>query len=67
MNKIKLNTPLDMHLHIRDGEMMKNVLPFSSSVFSGALIMPNLQPPITSKELLLNTNRFTNNSCKVLW
>ena len=54
MNRIELNTPLDMHLHIRDGEMMQNVLPFSSSVFSGALIMPNLQPPITSKELLLN-------------
>lgn len=51
--KLKLNSPLDMHLHLRDGEMLKNVAKFSSESFSGALVMPNLIPPITSKEALL--------------
>ena len=51
--KIVLNSPLDMHLHLRDGEMLKNVAPLSAKTFSGALIMPNLVPPITTiKDLL---------------
>lgn len=43
-----------MHLHLRDDEILKLVAPLSSSHFSGALIMPNLQPPITTKEALLS-------------
>jgi len=38
--------PLDMHLHLRDGEMLGLVAPLSSYTFSGALIMPNLVPPV---------------------
>jgi len=51
--QIRLYSPLDMHLHLRDGEMLKTVAPLSAKSFSGALIMPNLVPPITSKEALL--------------
>ncbi len=47
---ITLSSPLDMHLHLRDGEMLKTVAPLSSHSFSGALVMPNLVPPITGKE-----------------
>ena len=47
---ITLYSPLDMHLHLRDGEMLKNVAPLSSHSFSGALVMPNLVPPVTGKE-----------------
>ena len=50
---ITLNTPLDMHLHLRDGDMLKTVAPLSSKSFAGAIIMPNLVPPITTKEELL--------------
>lgn len=50
---ITLNSPLDMHLHLRDEEMLKVVAPLSSRDFSGALIMPNLVPPIDTKEALL--------------
>ena len=44
--EITLNAPLDMHLHLRDGDMMKLVAPLSAD-FAGAVIMPNLVPPVT--------------------
>lgn len=51
--EITLQSPLDMHLHLRDGDMLRTVAPLSSHSFAGALIMPNLVPPVTSKETLL--------------
>ena len=48
MNVIKIKKPDDWHLHLRDGETLKAVLPESERHFARALIMPNLTPPITS-------------------
>jgi dihydroorotase len=48
--RITLNDPLDMHLHLRDGDMCKIVSPLSAQSFSGALVMPNLVPPVTTIE-----------------
>lgn len=48
--KLELNSPLDMHLHLRDGDMMKLVAPLSADSFAGAVIMPNLVPPVSSVE-----------------
>ena len=45
--KITLNSPLDMHLHLRDGDMLKLTAPLSAD-FAGAVIMPNLVPPVTT-------------------
>lgn len=45
--------PLDMHLHLRDGAMLETVGPLTSYTFSGAVVMPNLVPPVTEKEALL--------------
>jgi dihydroorotase len=42
--------PLDMHLHLRDGVMLENVAPLSAYSYSGAIVMPNLVPPVASKE-----------------
>jgi dihydroorotase len=39
-----------MHLHLRDGEMLHNIAMGSARTFSGAIIMPNLVPPVSSKE-----------------
>lgn len=50
---MQLNAPLDMHLHLRDGEMLENIAPCSAETFAGAIIMPNLVPPVTTKEELL--------------
>ena len=47
---MQLNAALDMHLHLRDGEMLDNIAKASADTFSGALIMPNLVPPISTKE-----------------
>ena len=47
---MQLNAPLDMHLHLRDGEMLENIAKTSAHTFSGAIIMPNLVPPVSSKE-----------------
>lgn len=51
--QIKLNSPLDMHLHLRQDDMLKNMARHTSKDFSGAIVMPNLQPPVTNKELVL--------------
>jgi len=39
-----------MHLHLRDGEMLENIATCSAKTFSGAIIMPNLVPPVSTKE-----------------
>lgn len=50
MQEITLKMPLDMHLHLRDEEMLEVVGPLSSKSFAGAIIMPNLVPPVSTQE-----------------
>ena len=59
-----LNEPLDMHLHLRDGDMLRLVAPLTSNSFSGALVMPNLVPPVTSKDTLLSYKKRVIEACK---
>lgn len=47
---ITIATPIDFHLHIRSGEILKTVLPHSADAYGSALIMPNLKPPILTLE-----------------
>ncbi len=54
MQQITLTRPDDWHLHLRDGAAMADVVAHSASVFSRAIIMPNLQPPVTTAEQALN-------------
>jgi dihydroorotase len=42
--------PLDMHLHLRDAVMLENVAPLTAYSFSGAIVMPNLVPPVANLE-----------------
>ena len=49
--QIELIAPDDWHLHIRDGEVMKDVLADTARQFARAIIMPNLKPPVTTVEL----------------
>ena len=51
--ELKLTSPLDMHLHLRDDDMLKLVAPMTSNTFSGAIIMPNLVPPVDTKEAVV--------------
>jgi len=61
---ITIKTPLDMHLHLRDSEMLSIVGPLSSQSFAGAIIMPNLVPPVSTKEELLNYKERITKACK---
>jgi dihydroorotase len=45
---ITIHRPDDWHVHLRDGAMLKAVLPFTAAQFSRAIIMPNLVPPVTT-------------------
>ncbi|QRN41859.1 MAG: dihydroorotase [Neisseriaceae bacterium] len=53
MNRISIVRPDDWHLHIRDGDMMRAVIPFSSQKMARAVIMPNLIPPVVDAQQAL--------------
>ena len=48
MNRLTLQRPDDWHLHLRDGAMLKAVLPETARDFGRAIIMPNLVPPVVT-------------------
>ncbi len=50
MNSITLIRPDDWHLHVRDGEVLNDIIPHTAARFGRAIIMPNLKPPITTME-----------------
>ncbi|MDF0602718.1 dihydroorotase [Psychromarinibacter sp. C21-152] len=45
---LTIRRPDDWHLHLRDGAMMRAVLPESARHFARAIIMPNLVPPVVT-------------------
>ena len=53
MDTLTLTRPDDWHLHLRDGDAMRAVLPHSARQFARAIIMPNLRPPVTTTEQAL--------------
>lgn len=42
--------PDDWHLHLRDGDALKAVLPHTARQFARAIAMPNLKPPVRTVE-----------------
>lgn len=46
--ELTLARPDDWHLHVRDGDALAGVVPHTAAQFGRAIIMPNLQPPVTS-------------------
>ncbi|MDZ7711438.1 MAG: dihydroorotase [Roseovarius sp.] len=47
---LTLRRPDDWHLHLRDGAMLRAVLPESARHFARAIIMPNLVPPVVTSD-----------------
>ena len=47
---ITIRRPDDWHVHLRDGEMLKLVAPYTARQFARAIVMPNLAPPVTGVE-----------------
>ena len=50
-NKLIITRPDDWHLHLRDGDALKAVLPDTARQFARAIVMPNLRPPVTTAAL----------------
>jgi len=48
LNTLTLTRPDDWHLHVRDGEALRTVVPHTAAQFGRAIIMPNLKPPVTT-------------------
>jgi dihydroorotase len=48
VTSVTIRRPDDWHVHLRDGAMLKAVLPFTAAQFARGIIMPNLVPPVTT-------------------
>jgi dihydroorotase len=51
VDSLTLRRPDDWHVHLRDGAMLKAVLPATARGFARAIVMPNLVPPVTTVAL----------------
>ena len=50
MQSLTLRRPDDWHVHLRDGDMLRFVAPYTARQFARAIVMPNLVPPVTTIE-----------------
>ncbi len=48
LQSLTIRRPDDWHVHLRDGDMLRLVAPFTAQQFARAIVMPNLVPPVTS-------------------
>jgi dihydroorotase len=51
LSELTITRPDDWHLHLRDGDALKTVLPHTAAQFARAIVMPNLKPPVTTTAL----------------
>ncbi|GAA4711112.1 dihydroorotase [Sphingomonas lutea] len=47
---LTIRRPDDWHVHLRDGEMLRRVAPYTARQFARAIVMPNLAPPVTTMD-----------------
>ena len=47
---LTIRRPDDWHVHLRDGDMLRAVAPYTARQFARAIVMPNLVPPVTSPD-----------------
>jgi dihydroorotase len=47
LQSLTIRRPDDWHVHLRDGEMLERVAPWTARQFARAIVMPNLVPPVT--------------------
>ena len=50
MTRLTITRPDDWHLHLRDGEVLGSVLLDTARRFARAIVMPNLNPPVTTTD-----------------
>ena len=47
-DRLTIPRPDDWHVHLRDGDMLRDVVGHTARQFARAIVMPNLSPPVTS-------------------
>ncbi len=47
-DRLVIRRPDDWHVHLRDGAMLEGVARYTARQFARAIVMPNLDPPVTS-------------------
>ena len=47
-SNLTIRRPDDWHVHLRDGDVLRGVLPYTARQFARAIVMPNLSPPVTT-------------------
>ncbi len=52
-DQLTITRPDDWHLHVRDGAILADVVPATARCFGRAIIMPNLVPPVTTRDQAL--------------
>ena len=56
--EVTIQTPDDLHLHFRDGDMLAETVPATARCFQRAIVMPNLTPPVrTASEAMAYRDR----------
>ncbi len=63
LETITIRRPDDWHVHLRDGAMLKTVASHTARQFGRAIVMPNLEPPVTT---LTAANEYRNEIHSVL-
>lgn len=53
MTSLTIQTPDDLHLHFRDGDILQETVAATARCFRRAIVMPNLVPPVTTAALAL--------------
>ena len=54
MDRLTITRPDDWHLHLRDGDVLNDLVPATARAFRRAIVMPNLVPPVTTTEQALS-------------
>ena len=63
MTSITIRQPDDWHLHVRDGDVLPDVMKETTRCFGRAIIMPNLKSPVTTTELAIVYRDRINAAC----
>ena len=59
MKKIEIIKPDDWHVHFRDNEILKAVVPETTRHFARSIVMPNLVPPILNAKQAIEYKKRT--------
>ena len=61
IKELEIALPDDFHHHLRDGEVLENIVQHASRSFGRVVVMPNIKPPVrTLDEVSLSSFYFAN-------